>query len=238
MSGVLPSLGRAGIVNSVRKLSGYDVPGWRNVDPATYFIAGQVATLATSSITGLPVLDTISANTQKPIGIFFCNKALSFYQVVSHEPITMCAIGSSFLLAHANIKTGSFKLVLTSTGSAYTGSGTNYTLTETNGSVANVNITAGLAVNASYLYEDNTISGVDDTLGSGLASYLSDPCEIATLIYDTVSATAYTLGCPIYSTTTGYLTASTPGGSAYTVGTCTKIPTNSDPELWVRVRIS
>ena len=70
----LPSLGRSGIVNSVRKLSGYDVPGYRDVNSTCEFIAGQVATLAANSTTGNPEL-TLLTGTAYPIGIFFCHKA-------------------------------------------------------------------------------------------------------------------------------------------------------------------
>ena len=236
----LPSLGRSGIVNSVRKLSGYDVPGYRDVDSTCEFIAGQVATLAANSTTGNPEL-TLLTGTAYPIGIFFCHKATNFYEIVRYEVVTVPAIGANATLKHANLKNLSYRAYYsnaagTSTGATLTYT-TNYTINDTNGLFHNVNISVASPVYVviSYLYNDTTISGIDQTLGSGKASYLSDPCEIATLVYDTTSSTAYTLGCTLYSSTTGYITA-TSNGTA--IGTCTKIPTNTDPELWARIRIA
>lgn len=236
----LPGLGRNGIINSVRKLSGYDVPGWRDVDSTTTFMAGQVATIAANSVTGNPEL-TLLTGTAYPVGIFFCHKATSFYQVIRNEVLTVPAIGSTVNLNHAGTKLNSYKALVcnaagTSTGAAYTLT-TNYTVNDTNGILTNVNISVAspVYIALSYLYADATMAGIDQTLGSGKAAYLSDPCEIATLVYDTASATAYTLGCNIYSNTTGYITATSNGTK---IGTCTKIPTNADPELWVRIRIA
>ena len=240
----LPSLGRGGIINSVRKLSGYDVPGWRAVNVTTEFIAGQVATLAANSTTGAPELTLCNGSTAKPIGIFFCHKATNFYKVVREEVVIVPAIGSTVNLDHSNLKASSYRVYYsnaagTSTGAALTET-TNYTIAIVNGVFTNVNISVATAVYVvvSYLYNDTTVSGIDQTLGSGKAAYLSDPCEIATLVYDTASTTAYTLGANIYSSATGYITASTPGGTATVIGSVTKIPTASDPELWVRVRIA
>ena len=104
----LPSLGRSGIVNSVRKLSGYDVPGYRDVDSTCEFIAGQVATLAANSTTGNPEL-TLLTGTAYPIGIFFCHKATNFYEVVRYELVTVPAIGANATLKHANLKNLSYR---------------------------------------------------------------------------------------------------------------------------------
>jgi hypothetical protein len=239
MAGVLPGLGRNGIINSVRKLSGYDVPGWKEVDESAVFMAGQVATLVADS-NGNPVLTTMSG-TLKPIGIFFCHKAVSFYHVIVNEVVTVPAIGADIPLKHAGLKANSYKALVcnsagTSTGAAYTLT-TNYTINDTNGLFHNVNINVSspVYVALSYLYADATMAGIDQTLGSGKASYLSDPCEIATLVYDTASATPYTLGAAVYSSTTGYITATSNGTQ---IGTVTKIPTASDPELYVRIRIA
>jgi hypothetical protein len=234
MAGILPSLGRGGIINSVRKLSGTDVPGYKDVDPAAEFIAGQVATLKADA-NGNPVLTTVSASTDKPIGIFFCHKAVSFYKMVTDEAAVMPASGLTLNLKHANIKAGYVKVANASTGTAYVIT-TNWTLdSATNGIIRNTNITTSTPVKISYLYEDNAIAGIDQTLGSGKAAYLSDPCEIATLVYE--PATNFVLGGLVYSDTTGYITALQPG-SAVSIGTVTKIPTASDPELYVRIRIA
>lgn len=240
----LPSLGRGGIINSVRLLSGTSVPGYKDVDVSTEFIAGQVATLAANSVTGDPELTLCNGNTTKPIGIFFCHKATNFYKVVRDEIVTMPAIGSTVNLNYSNLKASSYKAVYsnatgTSTGAALTYT-TNYTIADTNGVLTNVNVNVAspVYIAISYLYNDTTVSGIDQTLGSGKAAYIADPAEIATLVYDTASATAYTLGANVYSSTTGYITASTPGGTATVIGSVTKIPTAADPELWVRLRIA
>jgi hypothetical protein len=79
----------------------------------------------------------------------------------------------------------------------------------------------------SYLYEDATLSGIDQTLGSGCAATLEDQGEIATLVYDT--SKAYTLMDSLYSNASGYLTSTNGGGSV--VGKVTKVPTAEDAEL-------
>jgi hypothetical protein len=240
----LPSLGRGGIINSVRKLSGYDVPGWRAVDSTTEFIAGQVATLAANSTTGAPELTLCNGSSAKPVGIFFCHKATNFYKVVTNEVVLMPAIGSTANLKYSNLKSASYKVVYcnaagTSTGATLTDT-TNYSIAIVNGVLTNVNVSVvtPVYVAVSYLYNDTSVSGIDQTLGSGKAAYLSDPCEIATLVYDTASTSAYTLGGIAYVSTTGYISATAAGGSNYAIGTFTKLPTNEDPEVWVRVRIS
>jgi hypothetical protein len=234
MTTQLPGLGRNGIVNTCRLLNGYSIPGWRAVDTASEFLSGMVAYLKADT-NGNPVLATVAANTNKPIGIFFCHKVTSFYKLAVDEAVTMPAIGLTVTLNHPNVKASSILLENASTGVAYTYT-SDYTIVTTNGIITNVAITAATAVTATYLYEDTTNAGLDQTLGSGCASYISDPAEIALSIYDT--ACQYTLGASVYSSTTGYVTATAPGGSNYTIGTVTKVPTASDPELYIRVRIS
>ena len=73
-------LGMNGLVNSVRRLEGfYGNPGYRKVDPATSFIAGNVAKLAADG-DGNPVLQIAGASSTGLIGIFYCHKTIYFYQ--------------------------------------------------------------------------------------------------------------------------------------------------------------
>ena len=87
MSVILPSMGRNGIVNLVRKLSGAVVTGWRDIDPSSEFVAGQIAKLTESNGRTL-VTVCIEATADKPIGILFSHKTLSFYKPVVEESQT------------------------------------------------------------------------------------------------------------------------------------------------------
>jgi hypothetical protein len=235
MTTQLPGMGRNGITNTVRLLSGYTTPGWRNVDSASEFIAGMVGYLKADT-NGNTVVATVAANTNKPFGIFFCHKVTSFYKLVVDEEATAPAITTgTIVMEHAGIKADSCKVANASTGVAYTET-SDYTINETNGIITNVSITQGTELLLTYLYEDTTNAGLDQTLGSGMVAIITDPAELALSVYDTTCV--YTLGATVYATTSGYVTSTSPGGSAYTIGTVTKVPTADDPELYIRVRIS
>jgi len=229
----LPDLGMNGLVNSVRRLTGGNNPGFRDVDPAASFVAGCVAMLATNS-NGKPVLQTAIANTTTAlIGLFYCHKTISFYVPVVDEAQTFGTFPNTstiLYLNHANVKTGS--VVITSGGAVVSSGG--WTLTSTNGYITKGSTGTGTWL-ISYLYADPNLVGIDQTLGSGKAATLEDQCEVATLVYATGSSTPYTLNCNLYSNAEGYITA-TPGGGSV-VGRCTKTPTADDPELHFKLKI-
>jgi len=229
----LPDLGMNGLVNSVRRLTGGNNPGFRDVDPAASFVAGCVAMLATDS-NGKPVLQTAIANTTTAlIGLFYCHKTISFYKPVVDEAQTFSTSPNTstiLYLNNANVKTGS--VVITSGGAVVSGSGWN--LTGVNGYITKTSPGTGTWL-ISYLYTDPNLVGIDQTLGSGKAATLEDQCEVATLVYDTGSSTPYTLNCNLYSNASGYVTAASGGGSV--VGRCTKVPTADDPELHFKLKI-
>jgi hypothetical protein len=228
----LPPIGRNGLVNSVRKLSGGEVPGWKSVDPSADFIAGMVCKLGT--LNGKVVLQAVSGTDDKPVGLFFCHKTTSFY-VPMVEYKDAPDAGETILLSKANLLNGSVAVLNTSTGTAYTVT-TNYTVSLTNGVITNVNIAKGTALTIQYRYTDPNLTGIDQTLGSGNASYLSDPCEVATLVYDTTRS--YSVGDTLYVTTGALVTNNNSGTTTATIGTVTKPPTASDPELYFRLRIA
>ena len=232
MTVLLPDIGRNGLVNSVRRLSGLNNPGYRPVDPSVNFIAGMVAKLGTGS-DGSTVLQVAGAADTNVIGIFYCHKTVSFYQTVVGEVQTFSTAPNTstvIYLNHANIKTGS--VMITSTGGTLVTSG-DYTVTEVNGYITRRvggTIGATATVQVTYMYEDPNLSGIDQTLGSGMAATLEDHGEVATLVYDT--SKAYTLMGPLYSNASGYLTSYTAGSATVgVVGKVTKVPTAEDPEL-------
>lgn len=237
MTVLLPDIGRNGLVNSVRRLSGLNNPGYRPVDPSASFIAGMAAKLGTDS-NGNPVLQVAGAADTNVIGIFYCHKTVSFYQPVVDEEQTFGTSPNTawaVYLNHANLKDLSVKI----TDEAGT---TTYDITDdylvniTNGVITRTSTGVGGTIPAlatikiTYLYEDPNLSGIDQTLGSGMAATLEDHGEVATLVYDT--SKAYTLMGPLYSNASGYLTSYTAGSATVgVVGKVTKVPTAEDPEL-------
>jgi hypothetical protein len=242
MSTQLPGIGRNGLINAVRRLSGMTNPGYRNVDPTAEFVAGMVANLEADS-DGNPVLTVANASDTGVIGLFFCHKVNSFYRPIIDEAQTFGTSPNTsayLFLNHANLKgaAGTYVKITNAAGVAYTYT-TDYTVNYTNGTV--LRTSAGTAPGAtatvyvSYVYEDASLTGIDQTMGSGKAATLEDEGEVATLLYTPNSATAYTMMCPLYANADGYVTATDGGGSH--LGVLTKLPTASDPELHFKLKI-
>ena len=87
MTQLLPDIGRNGLVNSVRRLTGLNNPGFRAVDPTANFVAGMVAKLEADS-NGNPVLKVADANDTNLIGLFYCHKTTNFYRPIVDESQT------------------------------------------------------------------------------------------------------------------------------------------------------
>jgi len=237
----IPDIGLGGLINSVRKLSGYvENPGWRKVDPAATFMAGQVANLETDSTTGEPIL-TVATNSDTTgiVGLFYCHKTTTFYKSVQEEAQTFGTSPNTaayLFLNHANVKSGSV-LLTTAAGVAYTIT-TDWTLySATNGVILRTSAGsapgATTAVLVSYLYEDSDLYGVDQTLGSGMAATLEGVGEIATLVYAT--SVQYTLNGALYVDSSGYITSA--GGSKQ-IGKVTKVPDSENPELHFKMNLA
>lgn len=227
---VLAPIGRNGIVNSVRKLSGNIVPGWRDVDSSADFIAGMCATLSSGK---LVVADDTAS--QKIIGLFNCHKTTSFYAPAVAEEGTFTGASSSITLAHAYVQTSSGVLVTDSTGVTTYTLGTDYTVNTTNGLITNLNVGIGATdtVLVTYRYKDINLTGVDQTLGSGKASTIEGNGEIATQVYNSAAAWAENT-----AVTVGSDGLPTIGGTGTTIGFVTKVPTASDPELHFQMRLA
>ena len=233
----LPDIGRNGLVNSVRRLSGHNNPGYRDVNSDAEFIAGMVAKLAANAVTGEPELVVANATDTAIIGIFFCHKTSSFYRpIVDEEQTFGTSPNTSFIayLAHANLRASSVK-VTDGASTTYTLT-TDYTVNTTNGTITRTStgaIGATDTVYVTYSYMDPNLTGIDETLGSGKAATQEDDGEFATLVYDT--SKAYTLMGALYCNASGYVT-STDGGGAQ-IGTITRVPTAENPELQFKLII-
>jgi len=233
----LPGIGRNGLINSVRRLSGGTNPGYRKVSSSASFIAGQVAALG-SDANGNPVLEVANATSKKVVGIFFCHKTSVFYQPVVCEAQTFGAGGNTAFvvyLNHANLKSGSI-VVEDVNGTDYTVT-TDYTVNTTNGTITRTStgfIGATDTIYVTYMYQDMSLTGIDQTLGSGCAATIEDFGELATLVYDT--SVAYSIMAKLYSDANGYLTTTSGGGAV--VGYVTKVPTVDDPELHFKLSIN
>ena len=228
MSTILPDLGRNGLVNSIRRLNGFNNPGYRSVGSAENFVAGMVANLEADT-NGDPIL-TVANNTDVAIiGLFFCHKTTSFYRPIVDEVQTFGTAPNTstiLYLNHANVKPSS--VMATSGGLVVNPSG--YSVTTTNGYITKTSPGTG-TWKITYLYEDANLSGIDQTLGSGMAATLEDRGEAATLVYDT--SVAYTLMGNLYSNASGYLTNS----GTVIIGKVTKVPTADNPELHFKLTV-
>ena len=231
---VLPPIGRTGINNgnAVRRLSNMPVTGWRDVDPAATFTAGQLAKLAT--VSGNVMVQTVNNTSNKPIGIFFTDNTTTFYKPSYKEVHTFGenATTPTIVYVQPYVKTATY-VVANVSGTPYT-EGVDYSINITNGAITNlgVGIGATATIYVTYMYKDINLSGLNQTLGSGKAAILEEVGEIATIQYETEATTAYTLGASIYFNSNGYLTADS-GSSA--IGYITKVPSADDPELYVKL---
>lgn len=235
----LPNLGRAGIRESVRKITAMKVTGHRKVDSSATFYGGMVAKLAT--VSGKTVVTNVTGITDAPIGIFYCNKTDNFYRPIFKERHVFGeytdATGTNYpnvVVIKPYLLSGSVS-VYDSDGTTLLTVTTDYTVDLTLGTITRVDggaISSGEACYVSARYRDINLSGIDDTMGSGKVALIEDTGEIATLVYDTTAA--WTLGASVRFTTAGLLTIA---GSGTIVGTVTKVPTAEDAELCFKCTI-
>jgi len=226
----LPPIGRNGIVNSVRKLSGNIVTGWRDVSSSASFIAGYAATLSSGVVT---VADNTAS--QKIIGLFNCHKTTSFYRPIINESGTFTGAGTTITLDHANLQSGSVRVTNSAGTTTYTLT-TDYTVNTTNGiitqtSTGSIGTTDTVLID--YRYQDPNLSGMDQTLGSGKAAIIEGVGEIATLVYETDAAWAENADVTVSAN--GLPTI---GGTGTVIGFVTKVPSADDPELHFQMRLS
>lgn len=234
---VMPAVGRNGVVNLARKISGSVISGWRQVDPAASFTVGQIAKLAADS-NGNPIVTPCTATSDDvPIGIFWSHKTVSFYVAVVDEAVTFTGSATTINLKHANLKgaAGTYvKVTNTVGGTAYTYT-TDYTINYVNGQIIHPgsgSIGATATVYISYMYKDPNQSGIDTTLGAGKVALLEDKGEVATRLYDTSVKWALTGNDAIVvCNADGIVTTKTKISDAPVIGKVTKVPTASDVEL-------
>lgn len=225
----LPPIGRNGIVNSVRKISGHIVPGWRDVASTAEFIAGYAATLDSD---GKAAVADDSAT--KILGLFFCHKTTSFYRPIREEQVTFTGALSTVTLNHANLKSSACVRVTSTDGLTVYTLTTHYTVNTTNGTITHVSGIGNTdTVLVSYLYADPNLAGLDQTLGSGKAAIIESNGEIGTLVYETNAAWA--INAVVKISANGLPTV---GGSGATIGFVTKVPSASDPEMTFQMRLA
>ena len=230
---ILPSIGRSGLRNSVKVLSGMYLTGWRGVDPSVNFFAGQVAKLGTDS-QGQVVVTPVSAVADPVIGMFFTSNSTSFFRPVAKEAHKVGenpASPNTITLNKALIKADTVIVKSKDEQTTYAAPA-KYTINLTNGVITIVDIAAETELVISYLYKDITLSGVNQVLGSGKCALVEGVGEISTLVYD--STAAWALGAAVKFTATGLLTV---GGASATIGTVTKAPTYDDPSLHVKLNL-
>lgn len=222
-------IGRNGIINSVRRISGNVVPGWRIIHPEAQFIAGYIAALDSSGLT--IVADETTTNV---LGLFNCHKTINFYVPVQAEEGVFTGEGSYIALTYAYIKTNTVR-VYNATGTILYTEDTDYTMNYTHGLVTQI-ATGSIGITdlvlIDYTYHDPNITGLDQTIGSGAASVIEGNGEIATLAYETNAA--WTVNAIVRVSTNGIPTTSGTGSS---FGFVTKQPTAGNPELQMQLRL-
>lgn len=247
MTTALPPIGRNGIVGLVRKLSGNVITGYRDVNPTAEFVAGQVAKLIESGDQVLVDVCTETA-TDKPVGIFFTHKTLSFYKPVVDEVQTFgdTANGNTattITLNKPNLKgsAGTYVKVTNEAGGTVYTYTTDYTVNYTNGIVTR-NGAGGIGatdtVKITYYYQDPEQAGVDMTIGSGKVALMEDKGEVASRVYDTAATWSLSGDDAIVVVgSDGVPTNKTVEGTAPVIGTVTKVPTAGDVELHFKLSI-
>jgi hypothetical protein len=236
MSGVMHSIGNLGAQSYVRKIAGTYNPGWRDVDPTATFISGTIGKLA--NVGGKIVMTPVTAVTDTPVGIFWVDKTASFYKTVKDEAVAFGGplAGANIVvnLQNVNLKTGSIR-VTTAAGVLVPDLAANYVIDLVHGTFTAV--TGGALAGEescliSYWSADASKYGLDQTVGSGKVTSWEGIGEVGTLVYDTTQA--YTLGGGVYFTADGIPTSNSAGG-AVKIGTITKAPSASSPELCFKV---
>ena len=230
MSTQLPPIGRGTI--TLRRLYGSQNKGDTFVGASETFLAGMVAKRHLNS-NGFVELAVCDGSAYQPCGLFGNHKVTSFYQPVVDEAITFTSGGATATLKHANVSNVKVTNKAGSGATAYTVT-TDYTVATTNGIITRVN-SGALGPNASttktayvsYRYEDTTIAGIDETMGSAKVTLWEGEGEFTTLVYDTGSV--YNLDSKLYCSTAGLLTTTTTG--TVVVGRVTQAPSASDASL-------
>lgn len=222
-------IGRNGIINSVRRISGNVVPGWRMIHPEAQFIAGYIAALDGN---GLAIV--ADENTVNILGLFNCHKTINFYVPVQAEEGVFTGEGSYIALTFAYIKENTVR-VYDSTGTTLYTEDVDYTVNYTHGLITQIaagDIGTTELVLIDYTYHDPNITGLDQTIGSGAASVIEGNGEIATLAYETNAA--WTVNAIVRVSTNGIPTTT---GSGRAFGFVTRQPTAGNPELQMQIRL-
>jgi len=225
----MPPVGRHGIVNSVRRITGNVVPGWRAVDPESQFIAGYIAALNDQG-----KVTVADADSENLLGLFNCHKTLNFYVPVEGEEGTFTGVGSYIAITNAYIKEN-YERVLSADRETLYVRDTDYTMNYTNGlithtSTGSIGSTDTILLN--YTYRDPNVSGLDQTL-SGFCSIIEGDGEVATLVYDTSAAWRVNVDLRV-----GVDGIPTTSGEGKKLGFVTKPPTAGDPELHFQMRLT
>lgn len=227
----MPAIGRNGVRNSVQNLGGMQLTGWRDIDVAATFVAGQLAKLGLDA-NGKVAVQPVTLITDAPIGVFVTSNTTTFYRPEADEPHVIgedIDSPNTITLKKPYVKADSFVVRNAATGVAYVeGAAADYTINLVNGVITNVNIPNATAVLVSYHFKDVNLSGINQVLGSGKAALLEQVGSIATLMYDTTAAWA--LNAEVKFTAEGLLTV---GGGSATIGRVTKAPTYDDPSIHV-----
>lgn len=230
MSVQLPPIGRGTI--TLRRLYGSQNKGDIKVSSTASFVAGMVAKRQLDSYGNVEL--AVCDVGEVPAGLFGVHKITSFYQPVIQEAVAFVAGSATANLAHANVSEYTVYYYNTSAGTytQITTSG-NWSMAATNGVLTRVTSgwfgpnTAAATAYVSYRYEDTTLSGIDETLGSGKATIWEGAGEFETLVYDT--SNTISLGDGLYCNTDGLLTSVNVGGTK--MGLVTRPPTASNPSM-------
>jgi hypothetical protein len=227
----MPAIGRNGVRDAVQNMGGMQLTGWRDIDVAAVFVAGQLAKLGTDA-NGKVCVQPVSAVTDAPIGVFVTSNTTTFYRPESAEAHVIgedIDAPNSIALKKPYVKGASYVVRDALTGVAYVeGAAADYTINVINGVITNVAIPNATAILVSYHYKDVNLSGINQVLGSGKAALLEQVGAVATLMYDPTAA--WTLNAAVKFTADGLFTV---GGASATIGRVTKAPTFDDPAIHV-----
>ena len=221
----LAPIGRRGIVNSLKKISGFNKPGTKDVADGADFMQGMAAVLGSTGKV------EVADNTSKVLeGLFNNHNASAFYRPIIDEQQTFTGALSTITMAKANMRSA-YEKVTNSAGSTTYVKDTDYTIDYTAGTItlkAGGSIGNTDTVKVSYLYQDTSLEALD--LGGKLGKVsIIEEGEVGLLIYDTTATWA--VNSKVTVDANGLVTT----GGTYQLGYVTKVPSSDDPELEIQI---
>ena len=227
-----PSLGKLGNQMKIKFAENLYKSGTKKVDFNSQFVAGMLATV--KEVNGEAVITPVTDDADPVVGMFYCDRVDAFYSYVYKEIVDV--VDGKFMTSKPNVKTGTIRVRTVGATPAECSETTDYAVDSlVNGVFSTVeggSLEAATKVEVSYSYRDTEKSGFSSVEASGKVALIEGIGTLSTLVYDVTQD--YVVGGKIYSNASGFLTSESGGQD---LGTIVQAPTNSNPELIVKIKL-